>query len=1079
MAFLNSLVKVGRRFQRSVNIGEDAKENDGLLDGYQLQHSAVNVLSIISEHLLETAQKAFTITGPFGAGKSSLGLYLYLLANGRDQRQRDALKKLLPWTEYERIRQSFVCPDYEVRVVTGRKGDFLKDLNLTLFEDPNDTLLNNLKKLRTTGEKKILVILDEMGRYLSEDQFENCAEFQDFAEAINRKDSNIVFIGILHQNFTSYGQMAPEYQKLEWQKVQGRFVDAPLIAHSEETLQMLSAALQLTCPSSGNREYSEKAIDLAVHYLSGIRRINEKKYKEIFRKTWPLNPVVSLILGPLSRRGFWQNTRSVFNFLTSLEPSGFQEFLSTNEEGSPALYGPHNLWDYLDENYGLLISSDPVERRSWSVAQDCLFRAEGLGLPLAAEVVKTVALLNLFSAGSGLKPSFEIICASFPEASSEDLLSVLKALQQKKIVIEKRHVGTFSLFEGSDFDFEKKYESLSITEIDPVAVNALVSFPIFVARRHYVTTGNLRWFECQVTNNQKLAEDLEGKKFEGTGKLLLWLGSENEKELQELCQKVGVDDERLNLIAIPEKKEDILAMCIEVQKINNILQDPGLEGDRAARIEVESMLTFAKDRLNSLLIDSLDHARWLVIGESWKTVNGVTNLTKYLSDLCDSRYRFSLCLKNELVNREELSSNIKSARKTLMSNMVTKEDCADLGMTGMPPERMIYLSFFKTFGLHQQKTEGGDFEFVLPSSATSLNEIWKRTQDFLSSKEKVEVAQVYELWKKTPFGIKTGFAPILLLYFYCLNKTHLTFFLEGAYQPELTVELVELLVNRPELFQLRLYAANDVDSRMNSELYDYLVSTHEKPLDHSPLSVARSLVKKVFLQPRWVLSTSRASTQSKKFCETILKASDPIKLLFNSLPEVLGTTTSNSYKEKIVERFQELEMLISELSEEIRDFLLRELDAQNETEVQTRANALKQRSGDLQLEGFINVVSSLKGKGVEGPLAVLSFVTGKQKGRWTDLDLLKAKTSIAELAFKFRHLEALLPLGEEKNRRLLGIVEAGVSGRKEWVINVPVDKIGASTELRGKIYDLLKGLSKEEQLAVLVDSIYGVGEGKS
>lgn len=41
MAFLNSLVKVGRRFRRSVNIGEDAKENDGLLDGYQLQHSAV------------------------------------------------------------------------------------------------------------------------------------------------------------------------------------------------------------------------------------------------------------------------------------------------------------------------------------------------------------------------------------------------------------------------------------------------------------------------------------------------------------------------------------------------------------------------------------------------------------------------------------------------------------------------------------------------------------------------------------------------------------------------------------------------------------------------------------------------------------------------------------------------------------------------------------------------------------------------------------------------------------------------------------------------------------------------------
>lgn len=1071
MSNLKSLVEIERRFQRSVSINASLFSSEHSLEGYQLLPSCVSVLNTISEHVLRTNQRAFTITGAFGTGKSALGFYICCLSSPQEEIKERALSKLRDYSEYQDIKKVFSDKTYDVHVLVGKRGSIADDLNNELFGSRASSLSENIKDFNQSSEKNKLVIVDELGRYLSQDQFDNCAALQNLAEAINCEGSKIIFIGILHQNFTAYAQFSAEYQKLEWQKVQGRFLDTPLVSHSEETLRMLSSALKTISPNKGNREYSDKSIEITVNYLASLRKTDREKLTKTFQKTWPLNPIVSLLLGPLSKRGFWQNNRSVFNFLTSLEPFGFQDFLASTNEHSPSLYGPTELWTYLEANYGLIIASDPTERRNWSVALDCIGRTEALDDPNSTKVIKTIALLFLFSAGSPLRSNFQVIRASLPELQDEEILRILSILKMKKIIVEKRHADYFSLFEGSDFDFDESYEKLSIAEISSSAVNQLLNLPTVVARRNYIETGCLRWFQCRIADKESLQRELKVDSKGAIGKLILWLGTDSEQELKELCSNIEEYKNGVNLVGIPSNRKEILSMSVELQKINRMLQDPALEGDRIARLEVQSTYNTAEDRLNSLIGKAFQDARWLIDGTLFETIENSTALNKLLSDLCDQKYNFSLRLNNELVNRDELSPNIKRARKNLIQHMLTREGSENLGFEGMPPEAMIFLSLFEAKGAYVQ-TETGFYNFCLPENNSSLIELWKLTKEYLSGKAPVELTALYELWAKEPFGIKKGLMPILLVFFYCLNKKTLTFYLEKTYQAEVSPELIDLILARPELIQLKNYSGGQRDSEITDALFDYLRKEDETLVENSPLSVARSLVRKVFLQPKWALSTARASSQSKRFCEEVLKASDPIDLLFDQLPAILGAGTAKEVEEKIIERFNELEELSSSLYREVKEYLLKELDTLSEAEIEQRGAAIKGHSGDFRLEGFIGIVSSLNKTNIHGIESLLSFVTGKQKGRWSDFDLLKAKTAIAELSFKFRHLEALSSSENLNNsRKLLGIVSAGDSGRKEWVIDVSSTPSPKSVELASKIGKLLEGLSREETLSVLIDTI--------
>ena len=92
------------------------------------------------------------------------------------------------------------------------------------------------------------------------------------------------------------------------------------------------------------------------------------------RQTYPLHPLTALVLPSLFRR-FGQNERSLFSFLSSEEPFGFQEFLRGHRLSRtevPLLRIDH-LYDYVVRALGSLLYSHATAKL-WGETEDALHR---------------------------------------------------------------------------------------------------------------------------------------------------------------------------------------------------------------------------------------------------------------------------------------------------------------------------------------------------------------------------------------------------------------------------------------------------------------------------------------------------------------------------------------------------------------------------------------------------------------------------------------------------------------------------------------------------------------------------------
>src|SRR6266850_7837818 len=82
-------VHVARRFQRSVRIDTDLHDPKAL-EGFVCPKSSANVLLTMAQHVTETGQGAFTWTGPYGSGKSSLVVALSAVLNSNPRLRAEA-----------------------------------------------------------------------------------------------------------------------------------------------------------------------------------------------------------------------------------------------------------------------------------------------------------------------------------------------------------------------------------------------------------------------------------------------------------------------------------------------------------------------------------------------------------------------------------------------------------------------------------------------------------------------------------------------------------------------------------------------------------------------------------------------------------------------------------------------------------------------------------------------------------------------------------------------------------------------------------------------------------------------------
>jgi hypothetical protein len=395
-ATLDKLVVVSPRFARSISLVRDAYRTDAL-DGYILTPTGRDVLHRLAAALRgESPTRAWSLTGPYGSGKSAFALLTAQVLSGEQwvrQKARDFLAakgdglferffgpgsplpknvgRLCPVLvtgsrqSLEKALASRLALSLRNIAAVGRPPKLVERLeNLAADPATSGTAIVGLFEeanafLEKFGNEAagILLIVDELGKFLeygaSNPEQGDVFLLQELAEAATRSQRPFLFLTILHQSLDRYAEHLSASRRTEWAKVHGRFEDIPFEERAEQVLRLLAHAIRYEGEEGDLKLLRRQAKALAQEAVAlGIRAgsMAAGELQDCLASCHPLHPLTAIVLGPLFRQ-LAQNERSLFAFLASSEPFGFQEFLrETPLKGGT--YQLDHLYDYVMASLG-------------------------------------------------------------------------------------------------------------------------------------------------------------------------------------------------------------------------------------------------------------------------------------------------------------------------------------------------------------------------------------------------------------------------------------------------------------------------------------------------------------------------------------------------------------------------------------------------------------------------------------------------------------------------------------------------------------------------------------------------------
>lgn len=1066
------LVDIERRFVRSARIDTDIGKAEAV-DGFVLQSSVRGAFDAVARAAGAGKGSAFTWTGPYGGGKSSAAI-VFAAAIGPDGPARKSAACVLGKELADGLSEAF-CREglgREIIALTGRRAVFANDLAAALGGAATNDLVSAVKaRAADPGSDGVLLLVDELGAYLEHAAIEgsDLHILQDLAEYAARSDGRLLLIGILHQSFERYAARLPRSVRDEWAKIQGRFQDIGFGNSVDETVELIAHAFNA-------KEASPRALAIAQAVASDVaerRATSPDVLAQALARCSPLHPVVAMLLGPLSRQRFGQNERSVFGFLGSVEPFGFQEFLKHADKGDS--YLPDRLFDYLEANLGsAILASDEGHRFATSL--EAIDRATARGGPLHVKLAKCATLIELFGAGTGLVAKRETLSLCVPNEDGAAVGQALDQLVEWSVFVHRRHLGSYAVFAGSDFDLDAALaaERGGVERFDYAAE---LSLPPVVAKRHYHRTGCLRWCDilvyplpsvgCEYGRSKDARARFEAAQIaayeewrgarRGASSIMLIVrsGDQTDAEVEAAASALArTVDAGSIVVGVPRSSYLLRELAMDQHALRRIVaSNPKLEGDAIARREVRARIADVGIRLEQEIKRGFETAIWFAAGERSAEFEGMP-LSAIASAEADRVFSRAPLIVNELVNREKPSSNAMAAVRALLHAMVAHAHEERLGFQGFPPEYAFYTSILVESGLHQQDADG-NWAFGPPdgtkvgASFASVWELAARLQDGEA------ISNLYARWAEAPIGLRAGPMPILALAWLLANQGSVAIYLDGHFTPEIDDVVADRLLQSPDALTVRhVRLGVEEDALIDGIARSVLGLTIKSP---TPLDVARGLVQRVLSLPKWTQRTRDLPTETRRVRDLLIHADDPNRLLFDELSRV-GSDPRACVK-TIATGIAELEGAYGAMLEGLARTLGGSIgcDGDSFAGLCGRAANATGVMGDLRLDAFAQRVAMLDNSDDRiGALEALgSFLVHRPAADWTDPDVDRAHAELVRFARAFREAEAVaVARGRTPGAEMLSLVRTGIN-REPVVLRVDVN--AAEAKAAAELAELLLG----------------------
>ncbi|MGB4504829.1 MAG: hypothetical protein WBI44_08035 [Syntrophaceticus sp.] len=1131
---LSDLIYPDMNTARSVNLERDQGAID-VISNYRITAKTREVLGRFIDSLQGERVTAWSLTGPYGMGKSAFVNYLMAITGPLDDQISQIAMQKLKENDVDLHRELL----NSMSAIVGNEG-FFRVFVTAAYEPINYTLARGLqralasvdlpgitdlsKRLKTIIEKSVIessvvfgifqeilhligrpmvIVVDEFGKNL-----EYLAHHYDkgdlfIIQQLAEMDSVYLWV-CLHQAFDEYVLGLSTVQSQEWSKIQGRFEDVSFMESTSQMLYLIRKALKQNL----EQEQKDRIIKWAEDAKNLIDKsdISSKQQFDVntIASMYPFHPFTAIALIELCRK-FAQNDRTLISFICSGHINALSAYLERTEvdfaKEIPAM-GLDYLYDYFFQvNTTTYINR--AESQQWLEIHDRINNASYNMPQLARVILKNIGVINLLSLGAlGVKASPENIYSIMKYSYNVDrdtVRSLIDHLIANGYLIYREYAGEYRLWEGSDFDvygaIREKKAKLAIVSIDTILQDYMPLSPV-IASRHSYKTGTVRRFERRWLNIEYLTEDLAPKNgYDG-----LFLYSFGTVAVPSHIPRRCCDGRPLFVAYVPSLST-IHELALEVAAARSVLEEsPELAHDSVARKEVKFRIKVAEqqflEHISQMYLPGSEDVLWYSNGEQIGIHNN-RELSTNLSDLFDSYYNKCPFIRNEMISYENLSNVAVRARRELVEAMATRAGEEQLGFKGFGPEVAVYRSLLLSEGLHLWDEETGCWRLSLEGNDHRLRYVWEEISECITNAgdEGITVADIIRVLREPPFGMRQGPAPIYISLYLLVKSDEVAVFRERAYQPYLTAADMALMLKRPELFTLKQFTSTNVQREV-FDIYQSILSTAQ--IEDGPglrnatmLGVVGPLIKFVNGLPAYARQTRDISREAQLVRSAILNSVDPMDLLFNELPEAVeidlnkiernGCLSGDILQKRLCSALLELDQAYRCLNVKVQETILNVFGHKNLQELydtqRERIAPLVDICDDIGLKSVLQAFAREYQDPAEWVRGIAGIVVKKPMDSWSDKDFILFASKLRDYVDRIQQLETLVSVNGhliKKDTKLFSIMTSDGKVKREVIktANTQHDKI------QGIVSEIM-ALPKDESMAVLAAVAEKIFKGDS
>jgi hypothetical protein len=703
--------------------------------------------------------RAWSFTGPYGSGKSTLSNLVDAFLGCDADRQHDAqaavaatspgLAARLTRVRNERAPNGFLgavaiarreplaaTMHRALRTAVARKWTkrppkaVAQALTACAAGDvpTTDSLIDAVAAL--CAEAPTLLIIDEFGKtleYLAAAGDSGSAEndlflLQLLAERGAGPSGLPLFMFTLqHLAFTDYAARSSVIQTQEWAKVQGRFEDITFAPNLGDAVHLMRRRLDLSAVEKPGRRLIEQQARAAAeawrgHGLNAIADLSP----EMFADLYPLHPLTA-VAAPLLASQIGQHDRSLVGFLASDEPHTVRRALDTLSITTPTHASTirlPQLYDYFFSSGRTTILASTNASR-WLEVDSRINEAHGLQVE-DQDVLKTIGVLNLIDADGVLRATPGMVQFALHDPMDAPDSERFAALQQRLdklvdggFVVHRAYSDEYRVWQGTDVDIDARVREIAtrmgatdVIEYFAEHVGTVLPAAV-VAGGHSQRTGMLRYFATAISHQTEKLDGPDVVQDAADGLIVYHLGSIDDRPL--------INSTLPALIGVTENPSGVLQAGLTLVALQELLHDTNL--DHVAVREIEERAADISQGIGTLLDEAfnpLSHqSAWYLWDNGTETGTEpgepiyARSYAGLVSNACDQVYPHTPRIRNEMVGRHQLTSIAARTRRELLTAMLLRSGQPLLGYERdkYTPERAMYHGVVEYLGLHRAAGE--------------------------------------------------------------------------------------------------------------------------------------------------------------------------------------------------------------------------------------------------------------------------------------------------------------------------------------------------------------------------------------